>query len=221
MRIRNSAAFFGLSLLMMGCTHDEFTRFWDNPFQGQARFDPEKAPRAAEFDITRVHSVGAKVLAANEDLQVKPVFFTIGVKEPMLFHQGDNQLIISDGLVKRCETEAELAAVLSHGLAEMVATKQERDGPGTVDRDLPPAPRLTPDVAGSGGSPDMTRAAEEAYASRSRQASRSRPAKQDASVLAKSYLQKSGYDTADYTRVEGLLRDAEKHAADRSFMRQH
>ncbi len=221
MRIRYRAVLLAVALSVTGCTSEEFTRFWENPFSDSAHFDPSKAPNADPKTATRVHSIGNAVLAANKaDIDIQATFFTVGLAEPMAFHQADGSIVVSEGIVKRCSSDAELAAILSHQLAEMVASKQDRDSLRSQDRDLPPNPRLTPDVAGNSFGPDMTRAAEEGYAQRNRPAKTARAPRTESAVLARAYLQKAGYDAADYTRVEGLLRDAEKNAADRSFMRQ-
>lgn len=221
MRIRYRAIMLVGLMASTGCTTDEFNRFWDNPFNTAERFDPEKAPAASAKAATRVHSLGNAIVAANgADITIKPIFFTIGLPEAMLFHQGNGEVVISEGLVNRCSTDAELAAILSHELATMMADQEERNSPRSRERELPPAPRLTPDITGSGNSPDMTRAAEEGYLRRNqRDTATARPSRPDSTTLAKAYLQKAGYDAADYARVETMLRDAEKNAADRSFMR--
>src|SRR5262245_19261694 len=59
----------------------------------------------------RVDYVGRKVQAANKDTGFAPKFATIGVATPEMFHQGNHVVYVTEGLVKGCKTEAELAAL--------------------------------------------------------------------------------------------------------------
>ena len=129
-----------LTLGLAGCLGDESGRdpfALRNPFRDERRFDPSSAAASAKA-ATQVHTVGSAVVAANStDFPSKPVFLTIGLPEPMVFHQGTGQIVVSEGLVNRCGSEAELAAVICHELGKMAAEHPGK-GPPRPERDLPP-----------------------------------------------------------------------------------
>jgi hypothetical protein len=175
----------------------------------------DKLPPAPVQESTRVDSLGRQILAANPDIGVRPMFIAIGTPNVSAFHRGTTELYVSSGLVNKCATDAELAAVLCAELGKMVADAQP-SGParGPIDRAPPYAPRISGD-----NDADRTRLAEQAY---HEQQNRRRPdagptAAPDANILAVSYLTKTGYTSDDMTRVGPLLQQA---ARDPVFERQ-
>src|SRR5262249_57902882 len=69
----------------------------------------------------RVDQVGRKILEANPQAGVKPVFRTIGAPQLEVFHRGTLEVIVTEGLVQQCPDEGRLAAVLCHELGRMVS----------------------------------------------------------------------------------------------------
>lgn len=194
---------------------------WDREARRPKRDnDTANAPIASAKAATRVHAIGASVVAANSnDFPTKPIFFTAGLAEPMLFSKKDGQVVISEGLVNRCTTDEELAAVLAIELGRITA-KEQQESNNRNDNDIPPAPRLTSDIVGSGMAPDMTRMAEEGYMNRQSNARRRRePIKVDPSVHARSIMKKAGYDPAVLETVEPWIKEAEENADKREFMK--
>jgi Peptidase family M48 len=214
----------GLAVGLAGCVGDGTqANPWSlrNPFEGERRFDPASAPTASAKAATRVHAVGSEVAAANvADLPSKPVFLTIGLKEPMAFHQGSGEVVVSEGLVDRCPTDAELAAVLCNELGKLAAKKGPKAAP-RPERDLPPAVPVSADVVGASHSADMTRAAEEALADRRgpRTGRGPRDQRPDPKALAQNFYVKAGHTADDFGRMEALLREAEDNAEKREIMR--
>src|SRR5262249_21297888 len=138
----------------------------------------------------------------------------IGTAQPTVFHQGSAQLYISDGLVKRCKTEGELAAVLCLELGKMVA-EQDTEGAKNRLRDEERGPVGPPggrDIVGARSDPDLTQSADQGTWEQSRgcggRSSQPLPPA-DAHVLARGYLQKAGYNPDELTKVGSLLRAAE------------
>lgn len=216
----------GLSICMLGMTGcltpDGKTEMpWDTISR---RMEPErespKGPIASTKAATRVHAIGSKLLASNpNEFSTRPVFFTAGVSEPMLFSKRDGQVVISEGLVNRCATDDELAAVLSAELANLSANSNKDN---TRHEELPPAPRLTSDVVGSGNAPDMTRMAEEGFMNKRNTPSGRRPvdsAKADRTTLCRNYLKKASFDPESYSKIEPWLKEAEENADKRDFMK--
>lgn len=82
-------------------------------------------PKATNLPVAeRVEMLGRKIIVQNTFTGIEPQIFTIGVKESVLFHRSSEELFISEGLVNKCKTEAELAAVLCAELGQMVAEKR-------------------------------------------------------------------------------------------------
>ena len=83
-----------------------------------------KMPKADLALCGRVETIGRKIIAQNTFTGIEPLFHTVGVPEAVLFHRGAEELIISEGLVKQCRNDSELAAVLSSELAQMMNEKK-------------------------------------------------------------------------------------------------
>ena len=95
-----------------------------NPFglQAETRAAKVNFQPADEALAVRVDSVGSKLVAANPQIGLRVTrFATIG-KAPQseVFHVGANMVFVTEGLAKRCSTEAELAAVLALELGKIV-----------------------------------------------------------------------------------------------------
>jgi predicted Zn-dependent protease len=219
MRTRWHAGLFCLALGLCGCAKDGRDGFaLRNPFQTDRGPDPSSLPPASTLAATRVNAVGSAVVAkVKDDLGAKPVFFTMGVPEVEISHNKSGMVILSEGLVERCPTDTELAAVICHELGKMAA---ERGPDRTGDRE-PVTPRLTHDVVGGTYEPDMTRMAEEAKFDRRspRGDTRARDPRPDPRTLAENFLVKAGYKADDYARMEQILREADDNADRRASER--
>ena len=219
MRTRWPAGFVCLALGLVGCAKDGRDGLaLRNPFQTDRGPDPNSLPPASTLAATRVNAVGSAVLAKNKDaLDTKPVFFTMGVRDAEISHNKSGMVILSEGLVERCPTDTELAAVICHELGKMAA---EQGPDRKSDRD-PVAPRLSRDVVGGTYEPDMTRLAEEAKFDRRapRGDTRARDPRPDPRTLAENFLIRAGYKADDYTRMDGLLKEAEDNADRRASER--
>src|SRR5262245_17457014 len=104
-----------------------------NPFGLQAENRAAKISYqpADEALATRVDSVGRKLIAANPQIGLKSTLFaTIGkAAQPEIFHVGPNMVYVTEGLVKRCPTDAELAGVLALELGKIVADREVAASP--------------------------------------------------------------------------------------------
>jgi predicted Zn-dependent protease len=122
-------------------------------------------------------------------------------------------LFISEGLVNLCKSDAELAAVLSSELGQMVAEKKAGRRAG-ADRDSFPEVALPSgsQVMTGGGTPvDAGRQAELAYQER-----RPRAAPQidpvDAARQARMILSTAGFDPTTLDQVQPLLKQSDRGA---------
>jgi Peptidase family M48 len=213
MRIRWHTALVCVVLGLAGCVsygHDGLA--FRNPFDDDRAPDTSKMPPASTLAATRVIAVGKEIVAQNkEDLGVTPVFFTMGVREVEISHAKSGMVILSEGLVDRCPTDAELAAVICHELGKLAAEHGPRR---TAEMDAAPAPRMTPDVVGGGDGPDQTRLAGMALLDhRGPGGSRStREPKRDPRALGENFYVKTGRKAEDFARMDQLIREAEDNA---------
>src|SRR5262249_3686005 len=135
-----------------------------NPFGADAVPAPNRvasASPATNEAATRVGLVGQKLVAANPQLEVRPLFRTLAVTQAEVFHRGTTEVLITEGLVKQC-TEGQLAGILAVELGKMVS---EREAQAAVkdqvpERDPPPPLFIGADNQSARGPADMTHLAE-------------------------------------------------------------
>jgi len=216
-----------------GCLFDESTSIVPaNPFHsdpgGSAKLLPSNqaltqtnfAPANTEV-AARADSLCRKILAANKQIGLRPTLTleTIGSPQPEIFHIGTSRIDITEGLVTRCKTDGELAAVLCNEMAKMVVEREAVASP-TVrqpDRTPPPDLRIGNDYTG-GLSSDQTRLAELVKFEKDYgRPQASAPTPPDAQTLARSYLLRAGYPDANLDAVRPLLQTA---AANATFEKQ-
>jgi hypothetical protein len=176
-------------------------------------------PAPAEI-AARVDLLGRKILASNPQIGMKPQFMVIGSPQPEIFHKKNEALFITEGLVKRCQTEGQLAAVLCHELGKMVSDREVQMGPQVWNprRLPPPEVRIGNDSPGSFNPSDRTRLAELAgYEQERRQATPPPLPPPDPDLLARGYLQKAGFYEADWKAAQPHLQAA---AANLNFEKQ-
>src|SRR5260370_1234916 len=72
----------------------------DGPVPGvrRAPLDP-----AAQAVTLRVRKVANQLIESNESIGLRPVFLTLGAPTPEIFHRGGSQVMLTDGLVNRCD----------------------------------------------------------------------------------------------------------------------
>jgi hypothetical protein len=212
----------GAALLSAGCTHDGISSLRTSlggdpatrpgvPVAGTKLPSgiPQPSPQIAE----RVEVVGWKVMEQNTFTGLDPSkmrFLTVGAKENVLFHRGSEELFVSEGLVEKCQTDAELAAVLCAEMGKMVA---ERRAAGAVRRDVDPVPDETFGAGPTPGGSPFDAGQQASLAFHQRQFPRGAGAKAeaaDASAVARDLLKGAGYSPAELDRVEPLLKPSKR-----------
>jgi hypothetical protein len=178
--------------------------------------DAPRAPAATEETAKRVAILGEKILAANPQIHVHPLFQSVGKPEPTIFHPAVNQIVLTEGLVRECKTEGQLAAVLCQELAR-IESERQAEALATAQlmaREPPPAFTVGNEVGGRFGEADGTRRAELAKFEQKNPRPGSVPLQPLAppDALARTYLQKAGFRTADLDEVTPLLRKAERNS---------
>ena len=212
------------ALLSIGCTHDGELSMkkalgWDEPSNRAAMPNNTKNLPLPDIKVAaRVEETGRKIIAQNTFTGIEPLFMTIGVKESVIFHRGTEQLVISEGLVGKCGSDAELVAVLCSELGQMVAEKRMAVG---VGRNVDPIPEAT-----AGGSPlfpggtahDAGQQANLAFHEKKYPRGVARPDAVDATNTARELLTGSGYSPAELDRVEPLLKQSKRGEELRKLM---
>jgi predicted Zn-dependent protease len=174
----------------------------------------------ADYELARrVDEMGNRLIQLNAPIAVEPFFHTIGVPESVLFHRGPNDLFISEGLVKLCKTDAELAAVMCSELGQMVAEKKAVRRVGADRSTIPEIalPGGTPVMTGGGTPYDAARQAELAYQDKvPRAAPTIDPV--DASKQARQLMSTAGFDPVALDQVQPLLKQSDRGAIIRKQM---
>ena len=165
----------------------------------------------------RVLAIAQKIIDANPQAGMRPLFIVCGVPHPEIFHRGGGtqawHVYISAGLVGQCKSDAQLAAVLCLELGKIVAEREALASPESRrgELHLPPEETIGRDASGPFGSSDGTRFMEQARLESKRPAPGKAPPLPSPDRLARGYLFKAGYDVRALTEVASLLRQAENH----------
>jgi hypothetical protein len=214
-------AVLGLAALVpavTGCAGDRDWTIGDWSVRKMLGWEEVKTPSMSKYPqaslpiAERVDSLGRKIIAQNTFTGIEPMFWAVGIPESLLFHKGTDELFISEGLVKQCTTDSELAAVLCSELGQMVAEKKSARRVG-AERDTIPnsaLPSGTPISTGGGTPDDPGRAAELAYQEKRSRANTAAGQGEDAGKIARDLLRGAGFDPAELDRVEPLLKQSER-----------
>jgi hypothetical protein len=176
------------------------------------------APATEEVAL-RVANLGRKIVDANPQIGLRPTFVCIGAPQPTLFHrlhQDACEVVISEGLVRQCQGEAQLAAVLCQELGRAGSERAALAHPSVwrPEREPPPAAPVGTDYNGAFGPPDGTRLAELAKVDRERgRGPLAPPPPPSPEILARAYLVRAGYPATELQAVAGLLAAAEQNTS--------
>lgn len=219
------ALMFTWLLALAGCWPQSFQRLDKvdrlpvNPFGSSGSSGPTSteslrqvnyAPAPADL-AQRVDFIGRKLIAANPQTAMRPVFATAGSPNPEIFHQGTNTLWITAGLVQQCKTEAQLAAVLSYEMGRMVSEREAKASPTSRNPEGLPPPDVPVGQAASMSGQDMTHAAELGRYERSHPRARRGWPAPNPELLAGIYLEKAGYEKSELAAIQPLLQAAERN----------
>ena len=214
----------GVMLATVGCLSDEkkLTTVSASPFGKTARTQAatfKQAPPATQEIALRVDRVGKQIVTANPQIKQKVVFMTIGRPQEEIFHQTQKDVSTiwaTEGLVKQCKNDGELAAVLSQELGKIVSEQmvQARPARNPIPASLLLNSPVGSDVGGTFGSADRTNDMIAARFDKEWQQSRQIPqAPPPPETLAASYLKNAGFDAKNLDTVKTLLRKADKQSS--------
>jgi hypothetical protein len=186
-----------------------------NPFglQESRRTAKVNYQPADEALALKVDSVGRNLLAANPQLGLKTTLFaTIGnAPQPEIFHTEGGRVWVTEGLVQRCATEGELAALLALELGKIVADREAAASPQMRDPERLPPIQVPIGNAGQITNADLVHEVELAKFEKQRPKRQRTLPRPDPQQLARGYLEKAGYQTADLDSVQPHLQAAQQN----------
>jgi predicted Zn-dependent protease len=176
---------------------------------------PEVTPATRELSL-RVQTLGQKIVTANPNLMVGVEFITIGSPQPEIFHvMGPRHwyVYVTEGLVKQCQGDGQLAAVLCQELGKASSERIAEASARRQAAELPPLVNVGNDLTGRFGSADGSQMAEMGRLDQARrQTAQPPPAPPAPDGLARGYLAKAGFAVTDLDAVAGLLRAADRNS---------
>src|SRR5262249_9704205 len=114
-----------------------------DPFRAGPHLPPPQrvahAP-ATEETARRVTLGGGKGLTSNRQTGRPPLFIAIGSPQLDIFHREGRAVWVTEGLVRQCKTDGQLAAVLCQELGKMVAEREALASPAARVPDRGPPP---------------------------------------------------------------------------------
>src|SRR4051794_4882356 len=174
---------------------------------------PVNTTPAATEVAARVDALGRCIAAANPQAGVDRrslMFHTIGSPQVEVFHRGTSDIFVTEGLVRQCTTDGQLAAVLCSELGKLVS-EREALTPAAVRRPdrTPPMDSGVGRDAGWGTAPDQTRLRELADYDCDRKQRAQVVAPPDPAALARMYLIRAGYHDTDLQAAAPVLQQAQ------------
>jgi hypothetical protein len=215
------------AILGAGCTAEQLPR---NPWLDARTPDLPGNPHTSDAPVVtqtdhmvskpsspetsmRVCAVGNRILDANKQIGIRPLFMTVGLAKPEIGHQGTTVIEISEALVNACPDEGQLAAVLCSELGKMVAERQTKSNLMRRLRDRPEPTMAAVGGNAISGAPDHTDMAMNIKTYGDRPSAATAPAPPNPEVLAKSYLREAGYADTDFENVRDMLKAAEANTS--------
>jgi hypothetical protein len=225
MGLRQSLLLLPFSLLLAGCVTDGWFEREPTAQVPADTFGSAPAPLpitkvshapAEEATAQRVATIGQRLIEANPKIGMRPMFRTVGSPQPEIFHRGTAELVVTEGVVDKCATDGQLAAVLALELGKMVSEREALIAPRmrTMEREPPIEVRAGNDYSGPNGAADMTRMAELAPYERDRnRREEPPPPPPNPKALATLYLMKANIPASELDSVAPILKAAGQNGA--------
>lgn len=184
------------------------------PFAEPARPAPTRTSyTAAAKDVDyRVMQIKDKLIGDNPQLGLKPFTAAISSPDAEIFHKGLRYIYITDTLVKKCDTDALLAAVLANELGRMVA-ERERNVADQIRAPEPMQPVGLPiGSMGNRGDADPIHNVEMAMYEKQYPKTPRKITPVNPQLVARSVLEKAGYQRTDLDAAMPILENAQRSA---------
>ncbi len=166
-------------------------------------------PASPEIAI-RVELTKGQLIGKNPQLGLRPQVTALGSTEMEIFHVGLDQVYITEGLVKQCSTDGNLAAALAYEFGRMVSRRE-----AVVSDDVRQPERLKP-IALRIGSNGYADDADPTYLTQLGLFEKQSPKKQrklarpNPENVARSLLEQAGFQRTELDAVLPLLQQAER-----------
>lgn len=194
----------GIVCAFVGCLRDSLH---SAPLVAGKVVETPTVTRASGETAERVDEVGSDLLTATP-LGIPDIsFYSLGGNDAELFHRDPKTLFISEGVVSRCRTDDELAAVLATEMGKMTA--EFRRGVRKQVREPMPAVASAPKYDGTTDlDPSRDAYLAQYVAARQSPAEKKNWPTVDPHEIAVELLKNAGRDPKLLTEVAPLLRDA-------------
>ena len=218
------AVFASFLLAMVGCVTDQpkteivSNNPFGHPFPSSAQTQTNHSPSSLDA-AARVDQMGRRLVAANKAAGLQPLFRTIGAPQAEIFHRGTAEIDITEGLVKQCASESQLAAALCTEMGKMVSEREALAASHVRALELSPPADVPVGNDGGGlfGPADQLHRAELAKFEQQHPRNRVATPPPDPKILARNYLVAAGFAVADLDAAAPLLQAAGEN---NSFARQ-
>lgn len=191
----------------------------DSPFtqprtqivQTSASYRPASQETANQVKFVRDKLIGQTAQTAQTSVQ--PNVIAIAAADPEIFHVGLSSIYITEGMVKQCQTEGQLAAVLANELGRMVSQRE-----AAVSDQIRNPERLTPIQLPIGGNGNSREADPINYIEMARY-ERKYPKQQpklsppNPQLIARGILDRAGYQRTELDAAMPILQNAERFSA--------
>lgn len=211
------------ALLFAGCSHSSlFTSDNTQTATQQVPASPFAEPRkqaptrvsyapASQEASYRVVLIKDKLIGQNPQIGLKPYAIAIGSNDPEIFHKG-NDIYITEGLIRQCATDDQLAGVLAFEMGRMVA---EREATVSDDVRQPARPRPFEVPIGGGGyrseADPLHHVELSRYEKQNPKPSGKLP-RPDPHNVARGVLERAGYQRTDLDAVLPVLENAQRYS---------
>lgn len=210
-----------LLLLLTGCIPTQLLpedpptqQVGGSPF-ADARAQPPlrvNYPPASQETSYRVELIRGRLVGENPQIGLRPYVTAIGSGDPEVFHIGPN-VYITEGLVKQCQTEGQLAGVIANELGRMISERESiiSDHIRQPERPLP----IDLPIGGTSFNRDRNPLREvelgryeQRYPKQSKKLERPNP-----EHVARTILERAGYERTELDAAIPLLQNADRYAA--------
>lgn len=165
------------------------------------------APASQETSL-RVLQMKDALVAKSPQLGINPYAIAIASADPEVFHVGTTHIYITEGLVRQCQTDGLLAAVLANELGKMISARE-----AAVSDQVRQPDRLLPiqfNTSGSGRDRDPIGPIELAFHEKRYPKQHVKLARPNPQLIARDVLERAGYARTDLDAATPILQNAER-----------
>jgi hypothetical protein len=173
--------------------------------RGKLCADKPTAPRSYFLEL-----VQGKEIVENPGTGVRPYVTAIGSADPEIFHTGYNQIFITEGLVRQCQTDGQLAAVLANELGKIVSEREAAVSDQARNPERPPPIYVPIGVPGGGRDADPTFYAQMAMQEKLYPKQTKKLPPPNPQMVARGILERAGYQRTELDGALPILQNAER-----------